>query len=48
MEGVQDERRQSKVIDKLGFVRAIPKLREIVRVRHIGFRDQLNLGGDLI
>ena len=48
VEGMQDQRRQGKVVNELCFVRSIPKIGNVISVRHIGFSDKLNMRSDFV
>ena len=47
-ETMQHQRRQGEVIDQLRFVRAVPEVGDVVGVRHVGFRDEPDVRGDLV
>ena len=45
---MEHERRESKIIDELRLVRAVAKIRDVVRVRHVRFGDELNVRRNLV
>src|SRR5215204_4158187 len=43
VKGVQSQRRQGKVVNKLRLVGSIPKIGNVIDVRHIGFSNEVNI-----
>src|SRR5262245_49731203 len=48
MKSMKSQRRQGKVIDELGFVRAIAKIGDVIHMWDVGFGNQLNVGSHFI